>query len=72
MIHNPLTLPPPDLRHLMNTSVSALEDESMRGSGPSMGRITGSASIETLVRVGLEKVSYSMCLFLLPVSETFE
>ena len=55
MIHNPLTLPLPDLRHLMNTSVSALEDESMRGSGPSMGRITGSASIETLVRVGIEK-----------------
>ena len=27
----------------------------MRGSGPTMGRITGSASIETLVRVGIEK-----------------
>ena len=33
----------------------ALDDESLRGA-PSMGRITGSASIETLVRVGLEKV----------------
>ena len=27
----------------------------MRGSVPAMGRITGSASIETLVRVGIEK-----------------
>jgi len=30
-------------------------DESVRGPAPSMGRITGSASIETLVRVGIEK-----------------
>ena len=35
--------------------VSALEDDSIRGSMPVMGRITGSASIETLVRVGIEK-----------------
>jgi hypothetical protein len=34
---------------------SALDDESMHGAIPSMGRITGSASIETLVRVGIEK-----------------
>ena len=34
---------------------SALDDESIRGSIPAMGRITGSASIETLVRVGIEK-----------------
>ena len=33
---------------------SAVEDELVRGM-PAMGRITGSASIETLVRVGLEK-----------------
>ena len=33
----------------------ALDDESIRGSMPAMGRITGSASIETLVRVGIEK-----------------
>lgn len=38
-----------------NKKKKPLEDESMRGSGPSMGRITGSASIETLVRVGIEK-----------------
>jgi len=31
------------------------DDESVRGPAPSMGRITGSASIETLVRVGIEK-----------------
>ena len=58
MIHNPLTLPPrfPDnINIYIYSSVSALEDESMRGSGPTMGRITGSASIETLVRVGIEK-----------------
>ena len=39
--------------------VSALDDESLpppsTGPAPSMGRITGSASIETLVRVGIEK-----------------
>ena len=39
--------------------ISALDDESLRGGGgggmPVMGRITGSASIETLVRVGIEK-----------------
>ena len=34
---------------------SALDDESLNGPVPSMGRITGSASIETLVRVGIEK-----------------
>ena len=34
---------------------SALNDDSMPGMVPSMGRITGSASIETLVRVGIEK-----------------
>ena len=34
---------------------SALDDESLQGVVPSMGRITGSASIETLVRVGIEK-----------------
>ena len=34
--------------------LSALDDESVRGM-PVMGRITGSASIETLVRVGIEK-----------------
>ena len=37
----------------------ALDDESLpppsTGPAPSMGRITGSASIETLVRVGIEK-----------------
>ena len=34
----------------------ALHDDSLMGtSAPSMGRITGSASIETLVRVGIEK-----------------
>jgi len=38
-----------------NKKKKPLEDESMRGSGPTMGRITGSASIETLVRVGIEK-----------------
>ena len=40
---------------LFNFFILALDDESLRGV-PSMGRITGSASIETLVRVGLEKV----------------
>lgn len=35
--------------------VKAIDDESVRGPAPSMGRITGSASIETLVRVGIEK-----------------
>ena len=39
--------------------VLALDDESLpppsTGPAPSMGRITGSASIETLVRVGIEK-----------------
>ena len=39
--------------------VSALDDESLpppsTGPAPQMGRITGSASIETLVRVGIEK-----------------
>ena len=34
---------------------AALEDEHLSGPAPSMGRITGSASIETLVRVGIEK-----------------
>lgn len=33
----------------------ALHDDSLQGPVPSMGRITGSASIETLVRVGIEK-----------------
>jgi hypothetical protein len=33
----------------------ALHDDSLSGPVPSMGRITGSASIETLVRVGIEK-----------------
>jgi len=32
-----------------------LDDDSLSGPVPSMGRITGSASIETLVRVGIEK-----------------
>ena len=35
--------------------LSALDDDSLNGPVPSMGRITGSASIETLVRVGIEK-----------------
>lgn len=40
--------------------LAALHDDSLPGVGggpaaPSMGRITGSASIETLVRVGIEK-----------------
>ena len=39
--------------------ILALDDESLpppsTGPAPSMGRITGSASIETLVRVGIEK-----------------
>ena len=35
--------------------LSALDDDSLTGPVPSMGRITGSASIETLVRVGIEK-----------------
>ena len=36
--------------------IAALHDDSLMGtSAPSMGRITGSASIETLVRVGIEK-----------------
>lgn len=34
---------------------AALDDDSFSGPVPSMGRITGSASIETLVRVGIEK-----------------
>merc|ERR1719369_2523604 len=38
-----------------NKKKKPLEDESVRGPAPSMGRITGSASIETLVRVGIEK-----------------
>jgi len=37
------------------TEVKALEDADSRGPAPAMGRITGSASIETLVRVGIEK-----------------
>ena len=32
-----------------------MDDDSLTGPVPSMGRITGSASIETLVRVGIEK-----------------
>lgn len=32
-----------------------VEEETNRGPAPAMGRITGSASIETLVRVGIEK-----------------
>ena len=43
----------------MCSIVLALDDESLpppsTGPVPSMGRITGSASIETLVRVGIEK-----------------
>ena len=35
--------------------IAALDDDSVSGPVPSMGRITGSASIETLVRVGIEK-----------------
>jgi len=40
-----------------NKKKKPLDDESLRGGGgmPVMGRITGSASIETLVRVGIEK-----------------
>jgi len=38
-----------------NKKKKPLEDDSIRGSMPVMGRITGSASIETLVRVGIEK-----------------
>jgi len=38
-----------------NKKKKPLDDESIRGSIPAMGRITGSASIETLVRVGIEK-----------------
>ncbi len=40
-----------------NVYFSASDDDSLNGPGPapSMGRITGSASIETLVRVGIEK-----------------
>ena len=40
---------------MFNFSDSALDDDSLNGPVPSMGRITGSASIETLVRVGIEK-----------------
>ena len=40
---------------IMRIFFPALDDESIRGSMPAMGRITGSASIETLVRVGIEK-----------------
>ena len=51
------------LHHIKNNPIlflllflfSALNDESLQGPVPSMGRITGSASIETLVRVGIEK-----------------
>ena len=44
------------MRSFINhVSFSAIDDESVRGPAPSMGRITGSASIETLVRVGIEK-----------------
>ena len=45
------------LRHSLQKifNFSALDDESLQGVVPSMGRITGSASIETLVRVGIEK-----------------
>ena len=45
------------LRHSLQIflNFSALDDESLQGVVPSMGRITGSASIETLVRVGIEK-----------------
>ena len=43
----------------INLLILALDDESLpppsTGPAPSMGRITGSASIETLVRVGIEK-----------------
>jgi len=38
-----------------NKKKKPIDDESVRGPAPSMGRITGSASIETLVRVGIEK-----------------
>ena len=44
-----------DLLSNILTDIAALDDESLRGSMPVMGRITGSASIETLVRVGIEK-----------------
>ncbi len=40
---------------IVNAPVTALHDDSLSGPAPSMGRITGSASIETLVRVGIEK-----------------
>eukprot|EP00095_Tigriopus_kingsejongensis_P000979 maker-scaffold39_size501901-snap-gene-1.16 protein:Tk00979 transcript:maker-scaffold39_size501901-snap-gene-1.16-mRNA-1 annotation:"PREDICTED: uncharacterized protein LOC100875476" len=38
-----------------NKKKKPLHDDSLQGPVPSMGRITGSASIETLVRVGIEK-----------------
>lgn len=38
-----------------NKKKKPLDDDSLQGPVPSMGRITGSASIETLVRVGIEK-----------------
>ena len=40
------------------------DEESIRG--PTMGRITGSASIETLVRVGIEKVTKQLVDLLPP------
>ena len=57
-----------DSTHFLVSSSTALHDDGLTPglggpgggpnpslSGPSMGRITGSASIETLVRVGIEK-----------------
>ena len=54
--------------NIFHYSISALYDDSLPGvgstsnpslsgggNGPTLGRITGSASIETLVRVGIEK-----------------
>lgn len=43
--------------HILASSGDSDKDLSRPGSGlsPGMGRITGSASIETLVRVGIEK-----------------
>jgi len=38
-----------------NKKKKPLEEHDSRGPAPTMGRITGSASIETLVRVGIEK-----------------
>ena len=43
------------LLDIIDVFVTALDDDSLSGPVPSMGRITGSASIETLVRVGIEK-----------------